>query len=75
MLSLLRGHRDDGRTSISEDQCHHEPIAASGPSNHRGSKPAAIQAGLTAGEVRNAISALAASGCVLSELIPATYKE
>ena len=39
------------------------------------SKPAAIQACLTAGEVRNAISALAASGCVLSELTPATYKE
>ena len=44
-------------------------------SSHRGSKPAAIQACLTAGEVRNAISALAASGCVLSELIPAKYKE
>jgi hypothetical protein len=43
--------------------------------HHYGSKPLAVKVCLTAGEVRNAISAFAASVCVLPELIPATYKE
>ena len=42
---------------------------------HRASKPLAVKACLTAGEVRNAISALAASACLLPELTPATYTE
>jgi hypothetical protein len=42
---------------------------------HRGSNPLAVKACLTAGDVRYAISALAASTCLLPALIPATYKE
>jgi hypothetical protein len=42
---------------------------------HRGSNPFAVKSCLTAGDVRNAISALAASTCLLPALIPATYKE
>ena len=42
---------------------------------YRGSNPLAVKACLTVGDVRNAISALAASTCLLSALIPATYKE
>jgi hypothetical protein len=42
---------------------------------HRDSNPLAVKACLTAGDVRYAISALAASTCLLLALIPATYKE
>ena len=42
---------------------------------HRASKPLSVKACLIAGEVRNAISAFAASTCLLPELIPATYIE
>jgi hypothetical protein len=39
------------------------------------SKPLAVRACLTEGEVRNAIKSFAASTCVLPALIPATYTE
>jgi hypothetical protein len=42
---------------------------------YRGSNPLAAKACLTVGDVRNAIRALAASTCLLSALIPATYNE
>ena len=42
---------------------------------HRASKPLAAKACLTAGEIKNAINAFAASTCLLPELIPATYTE
>jgi hypothetical protein len=45
------------------------------PSRHGVSNPFAFKACLTAGEVKNAISAFAASTCLLAELIPATYTE
>src|ERR1700694_5203706 len=47
----------------------HSAQAAITPGHH-GSKPWAVKACLAAGEVRNAISAFAASGCWLPELIP-----
>ena len=42
---------------------------------HGNSKPLAVKACLTGGDVRNAISALAASTCLLFELMPDTYTE
>ena len=42
---------------------------------HGVSKPLASKACLTLAEVRNAISACAATTCLLPELIPATYTE
>ena len=43
--------------------------------SYRGSKPLAVKASLTAEDFKYAISALAPSICLLSALIPATYKE
>ncbi len=70
------GHRlDVCFTLMSGDRQAPMARPKSANAGHRGSNPLAVKACLTAGDVRYAINALAASTCLLAALIPATYKE
>ena len=71
----LRGSEDGCTRHDANDRCTLRHGAVEITPGHGVSKPPAVKACLTVGEVRNAISAFAASDCLLPELIPATYIE